>query len=155
MRGVSRSQSRLPARREARFVAWAIDALVVALTLPVFLGLGGLTVLLQTDWLALDPNGMQWVGGYVVALLWLSVPLWYFGLASARGGTVGARVMGLRVVDPGGRQVTTGQALWRALLMYPSLALLGAGGLMSLRSGGLTAHDQWSGTLVVEIVDTT
>ena len=102
MRGVSRAQSRLPARREARFVAWAIDALVVVLTLPVFLGLGGLTVLLQTDWLAIDPNGMQWVWGYVVALLWLSVPLWYFGLASARGGTVGARVMGLRVVDPGG-----------------------------------------------------
>ncbi len=155
MRGVSRSQSRLPARREARFVAWAIDVVVVVLTLPVFLGLGGLTVLLQTDWLALDPSGMQWVWGYVVALLWLSVPPWYFGLASARGGTVGARVLRLRVVDAGGRPMTTRQALWRALLMYPSLALLGAGGLMSLRSGSLTAHDQWSGTLVVEIVGAT
>ncbi|MCZ6707472.1 MAG: RDD family protein, partial [Chloroflexi bacterium] len=73
----------------------------------------------------------------------------------ARGGTVGARMMGLRVVDAGGRPMTTRQALWRALLMYPSLTLLGAGGLMSLRSSGLTAHDQWSGTFVVEIVGAT
>ncbi len=138
-----------PARREARVVAFAVDALLLLALLPIFLVLGGLTVLLQTNWLELDPTRTQWIWGYVVTLLWLVVPLSYFALAPLRGGTVGARLLSLRLARTNGEPLDLPRTLLRASLMYPSCGLLALGVLPSLRDrAGRTLHDRYSGTLL-------
>ena len=140
------------ARREARFVAGAIDLVVLLLLLPVFVGFAGLTVLLQTNWLEVDPSGREWLWGYLVAALWLAAPLWYVVLGAAFGGTVGARVLGLRVLTAAGEAPSPRRALARALLLYPSLGLLGLGPLLALsRKDGRPFHDTISGTYVWEL----
>ena len=88
-----------PARREARVAAFAVDMLVLAALAPGFAALGGLTVLLQTGWLDVDPTGREWAWGYAVSGLWLVTPWLYFTLGTSRGGTVGARLLGLSVRD--------------------------------------------------------
>ena len=88
-----------PARREARVAAFAVDMLVLAALAPGFVALGGLTVLLQTGWLDVDPTGREWAWGYAVSGLWLLTPWLYFTLGTSRGGTVGARLLGLSVRD--------------------------------------------------------
>ena len=131
---MSFSSAQLPARREARVVAAAIDAAVLALTALPFVALAGLVVLLQTDWLAVDPSGSEWALGYVLAALWLLVPPAYFA-AGARYGTPGARRMALRVVDETGGAPAWPRAGARGLLVYPSLLGLGVGVWLPLLNG--------------------
>ncbi len=140
------------ARREARFVAGAIDVVVLLLMLPLFLGFGGLTVLLQTNWLEVDPSGREWLWGYVVATLWFAAPLWYVALGASFGGTVGARLLRLRVLTAAGEAPSPRRALARALLLYPSLGLLGLGPLIALARGDSRPfHDSISGTYVWQL----
>ncbi len=145
------TQPAAPARREARLVALAVDGLVLILVLPLFVALGGLTVLLQTNWLDVDPSGTEWAWGYAVAALWLATPLVYFSIGAVGSGTAGARLLGLRVVDGGGRTVGLRRAVGRSALMYPSALLFGLGLLASMIDPlGRTLHDQLAGTMVVE-----
>lgn len=140
------------ARREARFVAGAIDIAVLLLMLPVFLGFAGLTVLLQTSWLEVDPTGREWLWGYMVATLWFAAPLWYVALGTAFGGTVGARALRLRVQTATGDAPSQRRSLARALLLYPSLGLLGLGPLLALARGDSRSfHDSISGTYVWQL----
>jgi hypothetical protein len=128
------------ARREACFVAGAIDVVVVLLMLPLFLGFAGLTVLLQTNWLEVDPSGREWLWGYVVATLWFAAPLWYVALGAAFG------------VTAAGDAPSPRRALGRALLLYPSLGLLGLGPLIALTRGDSRPfHDSISGTYVWQL----
>lgn len=132
-------------------VAFAVDALLVVLTLPLFLAFGGLTVLLQTNWLEVDPSGREWAWGYVVAGLWLALPLVYFTFGSTRWRTLGARLTGLTVVRRDGARVGVRRAAMRSLLMYPSLLLLGLGFLAGgVDREGRPLHDRAAGTIVVE-----
>ena len=142
-----------PARREARLVAFAVDGLLLALGLGLFLALGGLTVLLQTNWLEVDPSGGEWRWGYVVAGLGLGLglPPLYFGLGALWGGTAGARLLGLTVQRRDGASVGAGRALARAALLCVTLLPLGVGALASLVDReGRPLHDRWAGTVVVE-----
>ncbi len=137
------------ARREARFVAGAIDLAVLFLLLPVFLSFAGLTILLQTNWLEVDPTGNEWLWGYVVAMLWFAAPLCYFALGTMFGGTVGARVLRLRILTATGKTPSPLRSLARALLLYPSLGLLGLGPMLALVRGDKRPfHDSLSGTYV-------
>jgi uncharacterized RDD family membrane protein YckC len=140
-----------PARLEARAVAFAIDALVLLAIAPVFVALAGLTVLLQTDWLAVDPRGREWMWGYLVGALYLLAPALYLGLATWRGGTVGARFLGLRVRATTGAPLRMPLALARALLWYVELLILGVGFLgAAFDRRGRTLADRLTGTQMLE-----
>ena len=140
-----------PARREARLVALCVDALVLAAIAPLFLALGGLTVLLQTQWLEVDPSGTEWIWGGVVSALWLPAGVAYFAVGAARAGTVGARLLGLTVRDREGRAVTGRRAALRAALMPPLALAAGAGPLWALADRqGRMLHDVVSATVVLE-----
>ena len=146
----------VPARREARLVALALDALLLALALALFVALGALTVLLQTDWLAVDPTTPEWTWGGAVMSIWLALPLIYFtagahGGGITNGGTLSARVMGLTVRAATGQPPSLRRALVRSAAMYFSLGVLGIGVLVSLFDRqGRTLHDALSGTCVLE-----
>lgn len=146
-----------PARREARVTAFAVDALALAAALPVFVALGGLTVLLQTGWLAADPSGTEWRWGYVVTGLWFAAPLAYFSAGSGSRQTVGARLLGLRVLDGRAaegrpRPLGPGRAALRAALLYPSALLLGVGFLAALCDRrGRTLADRLTESGVFEV----
>lgn len=139
------------ARHEARVVAWAIDALALMLLAPVFVAIGGLVVLLQSDWLADDPSQTAWNWGYAVTGLWLFVPLVYFGVGAWAGGTLGARMLRLCVLDAEGERPSLARATWRAALMYPSIGFAGVGVVPILRyRTGKVTHDFLSQTGVYE-----
>ncbi len=144
-------QSPIAARREARLVALCVDGMVLVVALAAFVVLGALTVLLQTNWLEVDPSRTEWAWGYAVSALWIVVPLIYFSAGGVGSGTVGARLLGLRVVRSDGERAGAGRAVARAALLYPSVLLLGGGLLWSVVDGrGRTLHDRLSGTMVVE-----
>ena len=141
------------ARLEARALAFVVDGLVLASLLPVFAAFAGLTVLLQSDWLADDPSGGEWLWGYVVGGLWLLAPVVYFTAGAVRGDTVGARLLGLTVREPGGARPSTGRALARSLLLLLGALALGLGFLAAVADRrGRTLADRLTGTRVWERV---
>ena len=94
------SQARL-ARREARALAGAIDLLIVALIGALCAAAALTAMLLQVDPALRDPTPGEWAVGYAVFLLWLPAAALYASLSAARGQSVGARAVGLRIVaDP-------------------------------------------------------
>ena len=140
-----------PARLEARAVALGLDAVIVAAMSAPFLALGGLVVLLQTDWLADDPSSSAWRWGYLTAGLWLPALVAYLGVGGTRGATLGQRALGLRVRDRGGRAPGRGRALARALVQLLASAALGLGLLAVLVDGERRSlADRATGTRVWE-----
>ena len=103
----------MPARREARLVAGAVDLLVVAALGAGCAVLALAVMLVQVNPLRADPTLNQWLVGYAVAALALPAAPLYIALATLRGGTLGARLLGLRV------QGGSGAVLARALLWWP------------------------------------
>lgn len=102
-----------PARREARLVAGAVDLLVVAALAAACVALALIVMLVQVNPLRADPTLNQWLVGYAVAALALPAAPLYIALATLRGGTLGARLLGLRV------NATPARAAARALLWWP------------------------------------
>ena len=140
-----------PARLEARIVAAAVDALVLLALLPPFIALAGLTVLLQTDWLADDPSGREWIWGYLVGGLWLLVPILYFTLAALHSDTLGARLLGLTVRATTGRRPSPRAALARSTLLLLGLLALGLCFIGATFDGRRrTIGDRLTATVVVE-----
>jgi uncharacterized RDD family membrane protein YckC len=73
----------------------------------------------------------------------------WLGTALA-GATAGKWVAGLRVVGPDGKRPLPGRSAARSLLLLPSFALLGMGGLLALFTrSGRSLHDFLAGTWVV------
>lgn len=103
----------LPARREARLLAAAIDLVVVALLGALCAALALAAMLIQVDPFETDPTLGQWLVGYAVAALGLPAAALYIALATLRGGTLGARLLGLRV------EAAPARVLLRALLWWP------------------------------------
>ena len=103
-----------PARREARLLAAAIDLGVVALLGALCAALALAAMLAQVDPFETDPTLGQWLVGYAVAALWAPAAALYIALATLRGGTLGARLLGLRVAEAAPARV-----LLRALLWWP------------------------------------
>ncbi len=139
------------ARREARLVAFAIDGLTLAALAVPFLAVAGLAVLLQSDWLAVDPSGGEWAVGYGIALSWLVAPLIYVTLGTVSGGTVGARWLGLAIRRADGGALGVRRAALRGAFLYASTLLLGGGLLASLFDAqGRPLHDRLAGAQVFE-----
>ena len=144
------------ARREARVVATAIDLMILGVAGGLFAGLGGLTVLLQTDWLAVDPSRAELVWGGVVAGLWLGLPPLYFTVGAWRWGTAGSRRLGLEVrqyegAGQTGSELGLGRAALRAMLLCASFPGLGLGFLVGVfHPEGRALHDWATHTAMVE-----
>ena len=144
------------ARREARVVATAIDLSILGVVGAMFAALGGLAVLLQTDWLAVDPSRAELVWGGVVAGLWLAIPPLYFAVGSWRWGTIGSRYTGLemRRYEGNGRNgagVSPARATLRAMLFCASFPVLGLGLLVGVfHPQGRALHDLATRTAMVE-----
>ncbi len=151
----------LLARREARVVAMAIDLTVLGIAAAVLAALGGLTVLLQTDWLAVDPSRSELIWGGVVAGLWLALPPLYFTAGSWRWGTIGSRRLGLEVRRYGGAgQIGAGagpgRAALRAAVLCATFPLLGLGFLVgAFHTEGRLLHDLATQTAMVEAAGAT
>ena len=142
------------ARREARLIAFAVDGVVLAAAAIPFLAVGALAVLAQSDWLGVDPRAHEWVVGYGIAAAWLLLPAAYSAAGAARRGTIGERLMGIRVLRPDGRRPGAARAITRAALRYPSVLLLGIGLWASLLDPqGRTLHDRLAGTASFERVE--
>ena len=137
-----------PARREARAVAAAIDAAVVAVIGCVALLAAMALMLIQVNPLERDPSGGEWTAGYAAAAMWFPAAALYIGIATLRGGTLGARMAGLRVL------ATPPQAIARALLWWPGLLFFGAAlWLPWLDAEGRGPADRLTGTRLMERAD--
>ncbi len=147
LRWAERGSGWRPARREARLLAGAID-LVIAALLGVFCALLAVAVMLaQVNPLESDPTLNQWLAGYAAAALWLPAAPLYIALGSLTGGTLGARLVGLRV------EATAGQTLARALLWWPGWFALAALWWPWVDPQGRALVDRITGSSLLERVD--
>lgn len=132
-----------------RVLAWFIDSLIsCAVFFPLGLVIGVVMAASGSDpnsgdmlLVRLSSNGLSIVAG------WL-----YYSLceSSSWQGTVGKKVLGLRVTDLDGRRISFGKATGRHFGKILSGLILGIGFIMiafSDQKQGL--HDQLAGTLVV------
>lgn len=136
-----------PARREARLLAGAIDLAVVALLGALCALAATLVMLAQVNPLETDPTFGQWLVGYAVAALWLPAAALYIALAELRGGTLGARLLGLRVDAAPARSIA------RALLWWPGCIALVALWWPWIDPQGRAPVDRLTGTWLLERAD--
>lgn len=125
-----------------RLAGSVIDLLVVAFASSPFAAIIELTNGNWADWRVVAS-----MGGIVLVVMFL-----YLTAATALAGrTWGMSLLSLRAVDAEtGLPPTTGQAVLRALLYILSLGTLGLGLVYALFDAeGRTAHDHFSGTIVV------
>lgn len=87
----------------------------------------------------------------VALISFVVLPMTYhIGLRRLRGGTIGYRLTGVRVVDKKGNMPSWRVLLRRFLIALPSVLPLGAGYFRSFGDPKRQAvHDQWSGTWVI------
>ena len=142
-----------------RFVAYLIDAVVIwIVALPIYLILGAAFGLSMSS-IARDPNGVML--GSTLGPLFLFEGCLLFGLwlyfaimeSSAWQGTVGKKVLGLRVTDLNGNRISFGRATGRFFAKVLSNFTLLIGYIMA----GFTAkkqalHDVIAGCLVTKSV---
>jgi uncharacterized RDD family membrane protein YckC len=99
-----------------RVGAYAVDALILFITVPAILGAIGVLILYLTvgfDWMQ---NGfLFWLYVFTVT----SIPIWlYYSFleSSARQATFGMRIFGLQVTDTDGKRISFGRALLRTVI---------------------------------------
>ncbi len=140
-----------------RFVALIIDGVVVGIVaIPIFLLLGG-ALGLSMGSIAQSPNGMA-VGSLMGGLLLfdgcalLGVWLYYAILeSSAWQGTIGKKVLGLRVTDLNGNPVSFGRATGRFFAKIVSNLTFYIGYIMAgFTEKKQALHDMLAGCLVVK-----
>jgi uncharacterized RDD family membrane protein YckC len=142
-----------------RFVAYLIDIVLVSIVaLPIYLVLGSLFGLSMSS-IARDPNS-EMLGSAMTSVLLFEVcallGLWlYFAIleSSAWQGTVGKKVLGLRVTDLNGNRISFGRATGRFFAKIVSNFTFMIGYIMA----GFTAkkqalHDMIAGCLVTKSV---
>jgi uncharacterized RDD family membrane protein YckC len=125
-----------------RIVASIIDFFVIAFASSPFAAIVELT---NGNWA--DMRVAASMGGIILVIMFL-----YLTASTALSGrTWGMSLLSLRPVDAdSGLPPTTKQSMSRAILYMVSLALLGLGVLYALfDADGRTAHDHFSGTVVV------
>ena len=142
-----------------RFVAYLIDIVIVwIVAIPIYLVLGPLFGLDMSS-IARDPNSLM-LGSAMGSLLLFEgcaiLGLWlYFAImeSSAWQGTVGKKVLGLRVTDLNGNRISFGRATGRFFAKLVSNFTFMIGYIMA----GFTArkqalHDMIAGCLVTKSV---
>jgi len=135
-------------------VAFILDLIVLASFFALFAAFGLLQLLLRSDFGDDDPPDQAF---YVFAIIILTyfaafVPIYFVGLWSWRGQTLGKMAMAIRVVRSDGRPTGVGAALLRLVGYLFSTLLLFVGFLMILfdrQRRGL--HDRLADTIVVDL----
>jgi len=142
-----------------RFVALIIDTVIIGIVaVPIFLLLGGALGLSMSS-IAQNPNGMA-VGSLMGGLMLfegcavLGVWLYYALLeSSAWQGTIGKKVLGLRVTDLEGQRVSFGRATGRFFGKIVSNLTFYIGYIMAgFTEKKQALHDMIAGCLVVKSV---
>ena len=129
-------------------MAAAIDAAAVGVLGAVALMAATALMLAQVNPLERDPTGGEWAAGYAAAALWFPAAALYIAVGTARGGTIGARMAGIRI------EATPLQAIGRALLWWPGLIFLGAALWWPwIDSEGRGPADRLTGTRMLERAD--
>lgn len=139
---------------ETRLVAFILDFIVLASFFALFMAFAGLELLLRSDFGDNDPPDQAY---YVAAIIILAyfvafVPLYFVGLWTWRGQTLGKMAIAIRVVRSDGRPMSVGAALLRLVGYLFSSLLLFVGFLMIVfdrQRRGL--HDRLADTVVVDL----
>ncbi len=138
-----------------RVAAWVIDGVpfLALFALALRTALGGLSAA-PLDLAATLDLAVAEARGITLPLLAGTAILFavYHTLSHAlAGATLGKRLLGLRVVGPGGTLPGLGRSAWRAVAASLSLGLLGLGVLLALFTrSGRALHDLLARTWVVE-----
>jgi uncharacterized RDD family membrane protein YckC len=131
-----------PGKITDRFLAYLID------TLPFGFGYYLSLILLVARWhvLPLTPMVIR-----AAMLVWLAIYVLYHALGAVNGGTVGKRLLGLRVVGMDGKPLGIGRALMRALGLLISTPLFNLGFIWALiNPQSRTWHDLLASSQVIE-----
>ena len=139
---------------ETRLVAFILDLIVLASFFALFVAFALLQLLLRSDFGDDDPPDQAY---YVAAIMILAyfvlfVPVYFVGLWTWRGQTLGKMAVAIRVVRSDGRPAGVGAALLRLVGYLFSSLLLFAGFLMIVfdrQRRGL--HDRLADTVVVDL----
>ncbi|MCX5794151.1 MAG: RDD family protein [Elusimicrobia bacterium] len=131
-----------PAKVSDRFVAFLLD-------LAPFLG--GFIASMFFIGYKLHPGPIAQATFFRIGALWAGLSLAYQFVGNLIGGTVGKRLMGLKVVRLDGRPLGLARSLARAVGYFISMPLCNLGFLIAfLHPQSRTLHDILSGALVVE-----
>ena len=154
------NESQIPAmsiaRREARIVAMAIDLVILAFSAATFIAIGAFTILLQTNWLEVDPNRSELLVSIVISGLWILFPIIYFTVGACYVGTIGSRCIGIEVrtfhsSDQIGDKPKIIRGTLRSILLCSSIAGLGLGSLLMIfHPMGLPFHEFATRTVSIE-----
>ena len=116
-----------------RFAGLFLDSLVV----------GAISFILQSIF---GDSGLGTALGVIIGLVY------YVYFFTSTGQTLGAKVMGIKVVDANGGTLSTGSAVVRVIGAYVSGMILGIGYLMMLWDGKKqTLHDKMASSFVVTV----
>ncbi|MFA6280565.1 MAG: RDD family protein [Bdellovibrionales bacterium] len=138
----------------ARFVALVIDMLIIKVVFfIIFIPLGlvasiGTFLIMPMPLFFFGGVGLSFVATSVVAA-WL-----YFAVqeSSARGATIGKRIMGLRVVDENGRRLTFSLATLRYAVKIISMIPMMLGFFLAFFTSKRQAlHDLIANTVVIKV----
>jgi uncharacterized RDD family membrane protein YckC len=138
-----------------RAASWAIDGVPfgVLFALGLRAALGSLPGAGAPDLPGVSEQAFAEAAGVTAPLLGGVAILFavYHALAHGlAGATLGKRLMGLRLAGPGGRRPGLGRSAARALLLVPSVGLLGLGVALALFTrSGRSLHDLLARTWVV------
>jgi uncharacterized RDD family membrane protein YckC len=139
---------------ETRLVAFILDLIVLASCFALFVAFGLLQLLLRSDFGDNDPPDQAFYVFAIILLLYFVpfVPLYFVGLWTWRGQTLGKMAVAIRIVRSDGRSVDVGAALLR-LIGYLFSALLFFAGFVMIafdrQRRGL--HDRLADTIVVDL----
>jgi uncharacterized RDD family membrane protein YckC len=141
-----------------RLFSFGIDLVVIVLFFIV-LGIGAEFAVVPRHIWTMSPSAekLKMTRQYIkpvqvpLTLGWLGAVVAYHVLArTTRGGTVGYRLTGIRLIDKTGRTPSTKTAFKRFLIAMPSCMTLGAGYVLCFKTPRRQAiHDRWSGTWLV------
>ncbi len=93
---------------------------------------------------------LQPVNSQIVGAWFIGCVLYHLGLRRLRNGTIGYRLMGIRLVDPAGLPPSWWALARRFLLAAPMVPLFGVTYLLCVKTPRRQAfHDRWCGTWMV------
>ena len=138
---------------QLRIVAFLLDAMVMISAFMLFVAAGGLQTLLRSDFGNVDPPDSAFYvwAGFVLAFIPFAA-LYFAGLWSWRGQTVGMMAVHIKVAGRDRYPLSFGRALARTLLWPLSIIPLGLG-LVTIHFDreSRALHDILAGSVVLEL----
>ena len=138
---------------QLRIVAFLLDAMVMISAFMLFVAAGGLQTLLRSDFGNVDPPDSAFYvwAGFVLAFIPFAA-LYFAGLWSWRGQTVGMMAVHIKVASRDRRRLSFRRALARTLAIPLSMLPLGLGFLtIFFDRENRALHDYLAGSVVLEL----